>query len=1284
MTGHCRAVDWNDALIVGHTPGDRCFFEPGEEMVFTLTLEGVKGEIPAGDYFIAWERTANDGLTEHGSVPASLQTPLVIRTKLDRPGFVKIEANLVDKTGKRVPKDHLWEKRVFFQGGAGVAIEKLQAWPEPKDFDAHWAAEKALVDGLPLRVIERKPLPCPNPKLNLWQVKIPILDGYMPMTGYLAIPKDASATHRVKATGHLSGYYMWRETCPAWITNTVDGIQMYINRHGCEGDREEEYYKPFLKNPPYGPDHFRGMALRGMMMFRFLKSLPEWDGKTLESKGSSGGAMQSLWMAALVPGITSVDVGAPALGDVFGFQYGRATGDLAQRVEEMNYYDICNFAKRITVPVSLSQGLGDYTCPPFGAAIVYNNLKGPKSIVWRQGTTHGWWPGGMAVVKFSDQGGGSLQAKVGAEHLTAGQGGGDDVLRVKEDLAAAVAADVAKPVRPAGVNGQPFWNRNSWMFMYPPSFDFRRIPGATRYRYTLALVDDDSPALTMETASPNSTLEPVWMQLPTGLVQVHCEGVDAEGRACGEAGVRRFWKSAPFRPGAYPPAARPYAEAAAMACEHIYQMPNTQHLAKHGEPDPAYDLNCYPAKMNTGVINAMLDYAKRRPDHAEDALAVACAAADYLLRISQPASAPLAHFPPTYIGDKIKAKDYAGQNMLLYPAPVALVYLRLHEATGDSKYESAALAIGKTYLKLQGDDGTWPLKLYEKDGSPVVPNRAFPMNMIELFEALYKKTEDPVWRRAADRAFGYIEKGPLTTWNWDAQFEDVEPQAPYGSLTKHNACSTAIYLVNRFPGDRKRLAQARELLRFAEDQFVYWEKPCRPDGTGYRTGTPVPNDISSWLWDYTNWFVPGVGEQHGWDMPIDASAAKLIRTYLALYKATGDGLDLAKACALGDAMTNIQNADGSIRTHWLMRPDADGFWINCLGASVKALDLLADAVGEPRQTTQTTPSAARRTGVRRGVMLPARPCTEDDFRTLQEWGVTLVRYQMTEDFFRHGEMKGGYAAYERWLDDKLDHLMDFILPQARKRGMKVVVDLHVPPGGRAGDSMNWAIYSDPVALTRFFDCWRKIATRAKGNADVIYGYDLLNEPVHELPPTTLDYLATYEKAAKIVRAIDPETPVIVQSLDWAAPEAFAQLRPIDVDNVVYQVHLYRPQEFTHQGTSGDMKAEAVWPDAAKGWGRDYLRQKLAAVRDFEKKYDAKIYVGEFSASSFSTGADVYIADCIALFEEYGWDWTYHAFREWTGWSVEHEPVETDGKPAGFKPSADNPRKRALLRGLRGT
>lgn len=59
------------------------------------------------------------------------------------------------------------------------------------------------------------------------------------------------------------------------------------------------------------------------------------------------------------------------------------------------------------------------------------------------------------------------------------------------------------------------------------------------------------------------------------------------------------------------------------------------------------------------------------------------------------------------------------------------------------------------------------------------------------------------------------------------------------------------------------------------------------------------------------------------------------------------------------------------------------------------------------------------------------------------------------------------------------------------------------------------------------------------------------------------------------------------------------------------------------------------------------------------------------------GAAQYLEDCISVFEEYGWDWTYHSFREWQGWSLECEGEDQNS----FRPSPDNDRKRVLLKAL---
>ena len=511
-------------------------------------------------------------------------------------------------------------------------------------------------------------------------------------------------------------------------------------------------------------------------------------------------------------------------------------------------------------------------------------------------------------------------------------------------LAQLVANDLRAPVRPGGVDGQEFWNAHSEWFMYPPSFAFLKVAGASRYRFTV--LDDQHVSHTFEAETPEATLAPVWAQMPTGFVSVRCDALDADGRVVGLAGERtRFWKQAPYRPGAYPPAKRGYREAARLIYDYVFMRPSTRYLLSHGKPDYSYSRNAYPSKMGAALICAMVRYAKMRPDRAEEAMKIAQLQADYLISVSQPAAAPLPFFPPTYAGDKLAARGFKGENMLLYPATVAKAYLVLAAATGVAKYDDAARAIGETYLRLQGADGTWTLKVREKDGAPVTRNRAFPMVMMELFAALEKKTGDRRWREAADRAFAFIERGPLADWNWEGQFEDVIPTEKYVNLTKHPACSTAMYLLTRYPGDAQRLAQARELLRFSEDQFVCWERPCRPDGIGPRWHNRP--DEKKWVQnDYLDWVVPAVTEQYQCYHPIDASAAKLIDTYLALHAATGSALDLAKAKTLADSIVNVQDPDGRLPTHWNISrfSDRDYDWINCMIAAANALERLADVL----------------------------------------------------------------------------------------------------------------------------------------------------------------------------------------------------------------------------------------------------------------------------------------------------------------------------------------------------
>ncbi len=309
----------------------------------------------------------------------------------------------------------------------------------------------------------------------------------------------------------------------------------------------------------------------------------------------------------------------------------------------------------------------------------------------------------------------------------------------------------------------------------------------------------------------------------------------------------------------------------------------------------------------------------------------------------------------------------------------------------------------------------------------------------------------------------------------------------------------------------------------------------------------------------------------------------------------------------------------------------------------------------------------------RGVMSP-NSFRDEDLRVLgTEWHANVIRWQLTRNWGRPGTDRD-LAEYDRWLAGRLDEL-DQALAACRRYGLKVVLDLHSPPGGRYANN-DLAIFNEPIYQNHYVGWWEKIARRYQGNP-VIWGYDLINEPVQTepSPPGVADYLGTQVRAAQAIRAIDAKVPIFIEAAQWDSAEGYRELEPVAIPNLIYQVHLYVPGEFTHQGVNGPWTPLA-YPGRIGNltWDKAQIRRVLQPVREFQLAYNVHIYVGEFSAIRWAPGAARYLSDCIELFEEYGWDWTYHAYREWDGWSVEHGSDPQDHQP-GTEPTD---RKKLLL------
>lgn len=420
-----------DAWLKGTTDKTPIFYNPGETMVFTIEPQDINGELPAGKYFLKWERTGDDGITEKGKEPFTGK-PFVYKTSISKPGFVRLYAVVVDAEGKEfrkaIPKfkgDRTspegqralkklkkLKRLVFFDGGAAAGIDTLrQGAPEPKDFDAFWAKEKAELSKIPFNTkrIEAK---CHNHKANIYALSVDCRGG-MPVTGYLSIPKAAEKGRKFPVRIGTFGYGVSEQRIPR--NPPDDAIEFKINAHGFllrEFGGTDEYYKTYSsrissngytyaldpkQNSNRETCYVRGMILRLIRALQYAKSLPEWDGKNLEVYGNSQGGAFAIWGAGCGEGVTRVKSTVTGFCDHGKELVGRLQGPWPRikYVEALGYFDTVNFAKRVpaTCRVDIPRaGLGDYTCEPSGLAILWNSLKCPKTMTWIQGSEHSYVP----------------------------------------------------------------------------------------------------------------------------------------------------------------------------------------------------------------------------------------------------------------------------------------------------------------------------------------------------------------------------------------------------------------------------------------------------------------------------------------------------------------------------------------------------------------------------------------------------------------------------------------------------------------------------------------------------------------------------------------------------------------------------------------------------------------------------------------------------------------------------------------------------------------------------
>ncbi len=531
-----------------------------------------------------------------------------------------------------------------------------------------------------------------------------------------------------------------------------------------------------------------------------------------------------------------------------------------------------------------------------------------------------------------------------------------------DKLNARAAQEYLDPIRPGYEGRNPYWNGFATKFIYAPAFDFKVVEGAVNYRYTVEFLgtemtespkynvgrktEDPEPRWilgegkytgekwTFTADSPSKSLAPIWNDIPVGKARLTVEGLDSQGKVIGTSGTRDFLRDFPFH-GPYNSNVRPYLESARMAALFIHELPAIQNWKHSTVPDMTYRHNTYACKIIGATIQLECLVARLLPRHRDDAELIARNAAQFLINESQPGNAPLAWFPPTYYSNLISSsrEENQGKAMTMEACMAGNGFLDLYDLTGDILYLQQARHIADTYKALQAEDGSMPIKVDYTTGQPVNGCKAMLTPVMEYFDRLENQYGITDYKESLRKAESWMETMAMSTFDMTAQFEDmtVLDQKPYQNLTNCASAPYASWLLNKGEISDSDLENASDLIRFSEDQFVCWD--VLPDPDGIRTMS-----------------TPTVYEQYGYRMPIDHSSAVVAKAMMDLYEITGDKLVLAKAKALVDNLTVVQNPlNGQIPTSLDLRDgyknEGRGFWTNCTYASITALLKMAEIEG---------------------------------------------------------------------------------------------------------------------------------------------------------------------------------------------------------------------------------------------------------------------------------------------------------------------------------------------------
>jgi cephalosporin-C deacetylase-like acetyl esterase len=337
-------------------------------------------------------------------ISEDMQTPLKKGNMTLKDGTAQIKAGTMKKPG--FLRLRVWATyegvRYYGVATAGFDIDRIEPTTTvPEDFDAFWT--KVLADNDKLEMLpqlELVPEKC-TPKVNVYSASFQNHRKGCRMYGTMRVPADLKPGDKLPAILIVPGAGCRART--GFYAEAEKGFVTFeVGIHHIPTVMDDEIYAQ-LKAGMMAEYQFYNMDDKDKYVYKsiyagcaravdFLAGLDFVDPDRIGVTGGSQGGALSITTAALNPKVKCLAAFYPALADLTGYLYGRGGGwphafrngymATKERIETSRYYDVANFARKITVPVFYSYGFNDMTCCPTSTTAAYNVIPSSEKTLW--------------------------------------------------------------------------------------------------------------------------------------------------------------------------------------------------------------------------------------------------------------------------------------------------------------------------------------------------------------------------------------------------------------------------------------------------------------------------------------------------------------------------------------------------------------------------------------------------------------------------------------------------------------------------------------------------------------------------------------------------------------------------------------------------------------------------------------------------------------------------------------------------------------------------------------